>query len=302
MKIALFAREIEDVWRERLCLIIKTLLGKGVKLCYYKSFYDRARIQYNLGIPSAATYTGYSDLPEDTGLLVCFGGDGTFLESLTHVREREIPIAGINFGRLGFLTGADMNDLSWIDTLVNGDYLVEKRSLLKISSPCLPEEFFKYALNEVTVQRKDPSMLEVRVKIDGKQLPANWSDGLVIATPTGSTAYSLSIGGPIILPGAKVLIVAPIAPHNLNVRPLVIPESANIEITVSSRWKEAILSTDNRFISISSGDSFTVTKAEFGLNYVLLNSGGFFEALKEKLRWGEDRRNGSYTQIQGESR
>ncbi|MDD3988846.1 MAG: NAD(+)/NADH kinase [Bacteroidales bacterium] len=299
MKIALFAREIEKVWRERLCLIIQTLRERGAELCYYKPFYDKALIRYKLDLPPAPSYNGYEDLPQDTALLVCFGGDGTYLESLTHVRERNIPIAGVNFGRLGFLTGAGMNDLSWIDNLISGKFTVEKRSLLKISSPGLPDDFFRYALNEITVQRKDPSMLGVKVSIDGVRLPSNWSDGLVISTPTGSTAYSLSIGGPIILPGAKVLIVAPIAPHNLNVRPLVIPESVSIQVSISSRWKEVILSTDNRFISVSAKELFTITKAEYDLNYVIFSTGGFIGALKEKLRWGDDTRNSSPDEITG---
>jgi len=293
MKIALFAREIESVWRDKLCLIIRGLLDKEIELCYYKPFYDKAKIRYHLDIPYAQTYNGYEDLPKNTDMLVCFGGDGTYLESVTHVRERGIPIAGINFGRLGFLTGADMNDLSWTDALANNDYSVESRSLITISSENLPEDFFRYALNEITIQRKDQSMLEVKVEVNGARLPSNWSDGLVIATPTGSTAYSMSIGGPIILPGTRALIIAPIAPHNLNVRPLVVPESAVIKVNVSSRWKEILLSTDNRFISVSSKDQFSVTKAEFDLNYVLFNTGGFIGALKEKLRWGDDKRNGT---------
>ncbi len=155
--------------------------------------------------------------------------------------------------------------------------MIEKRSILKIASDKLPDNFFKYAINEVSVQRNDPSMLAVKVKINESELPTYWSDGLVLPVRQAKTAYSLSIGGPIVLPASKVLIIAPIAPHNLNVRPLVVPDDSVIELTVSSRGKEALLSLDNRSISVCSGDSFIITKAEFELNYISLPSSSFSE-------------------------
>ncbi|MFA6334359.1 MAG: NAD(+)/NADH kinase [Bacteroidales bacterium] len=292
MKIAIFARDIDLVWRDRLCFIIRTLVEKDVELCYYKPFYDKVKDEYRLNIPYGKRFANNSELPPDTDFFLCFGGDGTFLESLTLIKDRNIPIAGINFGRLGFLSTADLEpSFSWIDDLLSGNFKIEKRTILKIESPKLPADFFPYAINEVTVQRKDPSMLSVIVKVNGSVLPTYWSDGLVLASPTGSTAYSLSIGGPIVLPTSKILIIAPIAPHNLNVRPLVVPDDTEIEITVSSRWKEAILSLDNRSVVISSGDSFKISKAEFELNYISLPSSSFIGALKEKLRWGADKRN-----------
>jgi len=294
MKIAIFARDIDLNWRDRLCFIIKTLVEKDIELYYYKPFYDKVKDEYRLNIPYGKRFSNNMELPPDTDFFLCFGGDGTFLESLTLIKDRGIPIAGINFGRLGFLTTADLEpSFSWIDDLLSGNFKIEKRGILKIESSKLPDDFFPYAINEVTVQRKDPSMLAVNVKINGSELPTYWSDGLVLASPTGSTAYALSIGGPIVLPKSKVLIIAPIAPHNLNVRPLVVPDDSEIEITVSSRWKEAILSLDNRSITIASGDTFKISKAEFELNYISLPSSSFIGALKGKLRWGEDKRNSS---------
>ncbi len=292
MKIAIFARDIDLAWRDRLCFIIKTLVEKDVELCYYKPFYDKVKDDYRLNIPYGTRFSCNSELPADTDFFLCFGGDGTFLESLTLVKDRGIPVAGINFGRLGFLTTADLDpSLSWIDDLLSGNFKIEKRTVIKVESSNLPEDIFPYAINEVTVQRKEPSMLAVNVKVNGKTLPTYWSDGLVLATPTGSTAYSLSVGGPIALPASRILILAPIAPHNLNVRPLVVPDDTEIEISVSSRWKEAFLSLDNRSVLISSGESFRISKAEFELNYISLPSSSFIGALKDKLKWGQDKRN-----------
>jgi len=291
MKIALFARDFETVWSDRLCLIIRTLLDKGASLCFYKPFYERIKSLHGFPFPNFETYIDFRDLPEDTDIFLCFGGDGTFLESLTHIREKSIPIAGINFGRLGFLTSADLNSgVAWIDDLLAGKYTIEKRTILKVVSDTLPEDFFPYAVNEVSVQRKDSTMIAVDLAVDGIELPTYWSDGLVVATPTGSTAYSLSIGGPIVLPVSKVWIIAPIAPHNLNVRPLVVPDGSVLDLSVHSRGN-AVLCLDNRDFPVLSGDSFKIIKAGFDLNYISMQKSSFINALKDKLRWGEDKRN-----------
>lgn len=292
MKIALFARDFETAWCSRLCQIIKALIDKGVTLCYYKPFYDRLAAVPDYKFPESATYNNYNDLPADTDIFLCFGGDGTFLESITHIREKSIPIAGVNFGRLGFLTSADLNSADkWIDDLIEGKYSIEKRTMLRIESSCLPEEIFPYSVNEVSLQKCDSTMISVNLTVDGIEMPAYWSDGLVVATPTGSTAYSLSIGGPIVLPVSEVWIVAPIAPHNLNVRPLVVPDGVTLEMFVTARVGKAILCLDSREVMIPSGSSVKITKAPFTLNYISLQEESFINALKDKLRWGEDKRN-----------
>ncbi len=292
MKIAIFAREIDAAWRDRLCYIFKALEGKGIELCYYKAFYEKVRDEYLLKVPDGNTFSNHMELPEETDIFLCFGGDGTFLESLTFIRDRAIPVAGVNFGRLGFLTSTNLEpSFSWIDDLLTGNFKIEKRTIIKIDSSVLPEDFYPYAINEMSVQRKGPSMLSVNVNINNHELPAYWGDGLLVASPTGSTAYSLSAGGPIVMPASKILIIAPIAPHNLNVRPMVVPEDSIIDITVWSRLTEVTLSMDNRSLTISSGDSFRISKAEYELNYISFPSSSFIGALKDKLRWGEDRRN-----------
>ena len=292
MKIAIFAREIDKRWHNKLTFIINSLSYRGAELIFYAPFYKRATGFHKLAIPASALFHSYEDMDPETDIFLSLGGDGTLLESLTYIRDRGIPVAGINFGRLGFLTTVDSEPSHyWIERLINKDYKTEKRSLLKLNSGSYLNGLYPYALNEVSVQRQDPSMLSVTLKIDGVELPPYWSDGMVIATPTGSTAYSLSLGGPIMIPASKAVIIAPIAPHNLNIRPLVVSDESIIEVTVKSRRAGAVLSLDNRSVIVSSGEKFMVSKAEFDLNFISLSSNNFIEALKEKLFWGEDRRN-----------
>ena len=291
MKIAIFARDINEKWWNRLMSVLKELDSRGVELTYYRPFYTNMVHSTDIPIPAGDLFTGELDLPTDTDIFLCLGGDGTFLESITMVRDRDIPIAGVNFGRLGFLTAADSINEEWIDALLNKKFQIEKRALLTVSSSAIPPNFCRFALNEVSFQRKDPSMLAVYVKVNGMELPPYWSDGLVLASPTGSTAYSLSVGGPIALPGVKALILAPIAPHNLNVRPLVVSDDSIIEIYVESRKGSAIMSLDNRSFILPAGEKVLISKAEFDIKYISLTKDSFIEALKEKLLWGKDKRN-----------
>lgn len=271
MKIALYNRDRHDGIEA-----VKTLLReRGATVsCYGEDF------------------TSWEDLPDDTDLFLSLGGDGTFLQSLTFVRDRGIPVAGINFGHLGFLTTARADEgEAWIDDLLARRYTVDRRNLLRVSSAALPESFYPFALNEVSIQRRGASMLQVDVSINERMLPTYWADGLVIATPTGSTAYNLSVGGPVVMPGSDVMVIAPIAPHNLNVRPLVVPLGASVEFTFHSREAGALLTLDNRSCKVPSGTTVGVARGEFGLRYVSLSDDNFIGALRTKLLWGADKRN-----------
>lgn len=228
-------------------------------------------------------------LAEDTDLFLSLGGDGTFLDSIPIVRGSMIPVAGINFGRLGFLTTASVgNGDSSIDELLEGRFSVEERALLHVDSPCT--DTYPYCLNELTIQRRDQSMLEIRLRVNGVELPEYYSDGLIIATPTGSTAYSMSIGGPIVMPDSKVTIIAPIAPHNLNVRPLVVPDTASISFEYEGRGEDALLTLDNRSVILPKHTSVTVSKADFPVRRAAVDN-SFIGALSQKLMWGQDKRN-----------
>ena len=227
----------------------------------------------------------------DAEMLLSVGGDGTFLSSSALAAERGLPVMGVNLGRLGFLSEHRPEDVA--GALISGAYAIEDRTMLKAQictgSPQI--DSWPYALNEMTVRRKGAAMLGVDVMIDGECLPTYWSDGLVISTSSGSTAYSLSVGGPIVLPESKVLIVSPIAPHNLNVRPLVIPDSSVISLKMHTRDGLFEFSADNRTCDVSEDIQVQVSVAQFSLKRVRLNSSNFINALTEKLFWGEDVRN-----------
>ncbi|MFA5712732.1 MAG: NAD(+)/NADH kinase [Bacteroidales bacterium] len=292
MKIAIFARDIYQEWVERLLSILNLLYEREADLLFYTNLHQKLSLYRGKELPAAALFSSGSDLPQGVDLFLAFGGDGTFLESLTIIGDRKIAVAGVNFGRLGFLAGlGNEPDHLWVDKLLAGQFNIERRGLLSLSFDSLPPSFFSYALNEISIHRSDPYMISLFVKIDGRELPPYRSDGLVLSTPTGSTAYSLSIGGPIVAPGVKALILSPISPHNLNMRPLVISDSSEVEIFVESRVNKAVLSVDNRSLLISDNQLLKIKKAPFELNYLSLTKEGFIGALREKLMWGEDRRN-----------
>ena len=234
----------------------------------------------------------YGQTPSsDTDMLLSVGGDGTFLYSAKLVNECGIPVLGVNIGRVGFLSENRPEDVA--DAILNGEYTIENRTVLKASAAPSDssDEIWDYALNEVTVHRTGAAMLGVDVDLDGVKLPTYWADGLVVSTSSGSTAYSLSVGGPIILPESKVLILSPIAPHNLNIRPLVVPDSSVLTLRMHSRDGKFAVTADNRTVEVSEDVVLTISVAQFSLRRVRLNRSNFITALTEKLHWGEDVRN-----------
>lgn len=227
------------------------------------------------------------DLREGTDALLSLGGDGTFLFAARIVGDTGIPVIGINFGRLGFLSEYKPEEA--VSALLSGRYSVEKRALLHSEVP--GAGISDIALNEVTVHRVGAAMLGVDVLIDGEPLPTCWADGFLVATSSGSTAYSLSIGGPICMPEARVLIIAPIAPHNLNIRPLVVPETVKVELSFRSRDENVMVTMDNRNFILPNTARLSVSVAQFSLNRIRLEKSTFIRALESKLYWGEDVRN-----------
>lgn len=231
-------------------------------------------------------------VPEGTELLLSVGGDGTFLSAARISVENSVPVLGVNLGRLGFLSENKPSDVA--AALRSGAWSVEERGLLEIGcSAPVPENFWKYALNEVSLNRICPAMMGVDVAFEGQKLPTYWADGLLIATSSGSTAYSLSAGGPILTPEVRAFVIAPIAPHNLNLRPLVVPESSRIELRLHSRDGKAMLSLDNRNFLVPSGTAVEVKLAPVRLRRVRLGTSDFVGALRSRLFWGEDVRNSS---------
>ncbi len=224
--------------------------------------------------------------------MLSVGGDGTILESVTMVKEAGIPILGINFGRLGFLANTGKEQIQEaVHAVVNRNFSVEHRTLLQLESnkPLFDENF---ALNEMTIQRKDQSsMITIHTYLNGEMLNSYWADGLVVSTPTGSTGYNLSCGGPIIHPTANNFIITPVAPHNLNVRPMVVPDSVVLSFEVTGRSDAFLCTLDSRFRSIDSSFQLAVRKASFSAHLVRLSDITFLSALRSKLNWGNDHRN-----------
>ena len=239
------------------------------------------------------TVEGGGPISPDTDLLVSLGGDGTFLHTLELVGDSRIPVVGVNMGHLGFLAG---NRPEFLQRLVSefceGRYTERHHTLLQIEGlgwkfPCFP-----YALNEVNVQRAGSAMLEVAAEADGQPLVTCWGDGLIMATPTGSTAYSLSAGGPVVFPDSPVWVLSPVAPHNLNLRPIVLPDSVCVTVRVNCRGGASRLNLDNRTLLVEDGTAFTVKKAPFTLTSLVFDGNDFISALRDKLLWGFDKRNG----------
>jgi len=299
MKVAIISRKAIFLWKPRLRILLDAIRRSGVEVCWYAPLRDALISLFaeegNLEIlPLGGIFTSCEDLPGDVDLFVALGGDGTFLKSLNFVQDRCIPVAGINFGRLGFLTTAVVSedgDNGCLDRLFSGEYRIEERTLLEVSCAGLPKNLYPYAVNEVSIQRMDPHMLGVELSIDGTLLPTYWADGLVISTATGSTAYSLSIGGPIAMPGSDILIIAPIAPHNLNVRPLIASGNSELEMKIKAKRGKSYVTLDNRQFSIDDTDVIKMRKAPFPLRCAVLSESNFLDALREKLLWGQDKRN-----------
>ena len=242
---------------------------------------------------SHQTFTNHLDLKSGYDLMISLGGDGTFLKAVSYIRDSGVPILGINTGRLGFLS--NLSKLQIAQTLQrfnDGQYEFQKRSLLRVhtENDLFADENF--ALNELTLQKKDTSsMIKVHAYIGDKFLNTYWADGLIVATPTGSTAYNLSCGGPIITPGCQVHILTPIAPHNLNVRQVVVPDHMPISLQVEGRDRTYLLSLDGHSQHIKQGEKVTITKAEFMINVVKFEDNNFLDTIRNKMFWGSDTRN-----------
>ncbi len=237
-------------------------------------------------------YNIKNKLSQNIDLFMIIGGDGTFLEGVHIVQDTNIPIIGINTGRLGFLTSINLQDIKKILTeIFLGNFSIQKRSLLKLDADN-SFDGFNYALNEFTIHKSDTSsMLTIEVNINNEYVNSYWADGIIIATPTGSTAYSLSAGGPILHPAANSFIITPIAVHNLNVRPLVVPDDAIITLKATGRSEKCLISLDHRFLSVPVNSKFQINKASFSINFLHCLSYNFYNTLRSKLLWGADNRN-----------
>jgi NAD+ kinase len=287
MKIAIFSSFFSPLTVSYVRSVIDYLEKKEhsfILVDHFKEYFD-----------SSYVYFKDHESIKEVDFLFSVGGDGTLLRSITLIRDSEIPIFGINTGRLGFLTSLHRDELeAGLDLFFESKYTCIERTLLEVNAqnpvPGLQETAF--ALNEISVNRKNTtSMLSIQTELDGQHLTTYWSDGLIISTPTGSTGYSLSSGGPIVSPAAQCLILNPMAPHNINMRPLIVPDQISIKISVSGRDQNHLLSLDSRIFTLDNGNDLIVKKAAFKIRTVQLEGDFFFKTLREKLFWGQDSRN-----------
>lgn len=290
MNIALFGKTIAPENGEYMRQLFLELSENQVEMTVYKPFADIVADFVPEGV-KYEVFHSHADLKAD--LLFSIGGDGTILDTVPFVLDSGMPVVGINMGRLGFLSSISKNEIGKaVDSVLSGDYSVEQRTLLELVSP---EKVFgdvRYALNELNVIRNpEHSLLAIKVFVDDVYLNTYWGDGILLATPTGSTAYSLSAGGPIIAPNAKNFVITPIATHNLTVRPVVIPDDSVVRIQVEGREKKFVFSMDSRSCYLDTSVQLEVRKADFCLNLLRMRNEDFFGTIRNKLMWGKDNRN-----------
>ncbi len=290
MTIALFGKNFSPENGAYMRQLLMHLSNSGSKILVYKLFLPCIEPYVPFGI-KYGVFESHRDLEAD--LLFSIGGDGTILDAVPIVLDSGMPVVGINMGRLGFLSSISKNEIvKAINGVFSGDYVVEQRTLLELVSPADVFGDMRYALNELNVIRNpEHSLLAVKVFVDDVYLNTYWGDGILLATPTGSTAYSLSAGGPIIAPNARNFVVTPIATHNLTVRPVVIPDDSLISIQVEGREKKFVFSMDSRTCALDTSVQLKVRKASFCLNLVRMHGEDFFGTIRNKLMWGKDNRN-----------
>jgi NAD+ kinase len=291
MRIAVHGKEFN---RQSAPVIIRTfelLTGSGAEVLVSSKF-----SQYLKGSAfKNFTYSVYQspDTPSDVNFFVSIGGDGTLLEAVTQIGPRETPVLGINTGRLGFLATISKEDSEQaLIKILEGKYNLDKRSVLKLESNAPIFNSLNFALNDFTVVKKDTSsMITIHTFIDGEFLNSYWADGIIVATPTGSTGYSLSCGGPLIFPRSGNFVITPVSPHNLTVRPIIVADSSVISFQIEGRSKRFLVSLDSRISSVDSSVQLTVKKADFRVNLIQLEGQHYFKTLRQKLNWGLDIRN-----------
>ena len=291
MKVALHGRKVSDESLPYAEILIDTLRQRQATIYVSNPFHELLK-SGGVDLSFCHIYDRSQGMP-DVDFMVSVGGDGTLLETVTYVRNTQIPILGVNTGRLGFLATVSQDNISEaIDAIYQNNFHYDYRSLIALDSQTKLPDDLNFALNEFTVIKQDTSaMIVVHTYIDGMFLNSYWSDGLIISTPTGSTGYSLSCGGPVVSPHSNNFIITPVSPHNLTVRPLVVSENSVISLQAESRSKNFLLSLDSRAYTMSTSCELTVRKSDFQVRLIKFHGNGFLDTLRQKLNWGLDVRN-----------
>ncbi|MEZ4875574.1 MAG: NAD kinase [Flavobacteriaceae bacterium] len=294
MKVGIYGQFYHKDPEKYIQLILEVLQKNGAEVRIEEGFLKIIEQHEGISTPLSSIAT-FQKLDKSYDFFFSIGGDGTLLKSVTFVRDLDIPIVGINTGTLGFLATIQKEKITQsIENLMAGKYHISERSLLSIeTSPTVKElSDLNFALNEIAVNRKNTtSMIKVETLVNDEYLTTYWSDGLIIATPTGSTGYSLSCGGPVIDPATHSMAITPIAPHNLNARPIVLPDTCVISLKVSGREESYLVSLDSRIATLTNDTKITIKKAPFSIKLVYMEKSSFINTLREKLLWGEDKRN-----------
>lgn len=292
MRVAIYSRGVDKEQLNDMRSFFDALSASSITPVFYQPFYEQAQELLALK-PTEELFNSFYDLDEDIECLISLGGDGTLLDTLTLVRAKAIPVLGINFGRLGFLASIGRKEIdSVVKALENRTYVIDKRTLIHLDSnlPLFGE--VPYALNEFAIQKRDTSsMIKIHTYLNGEFLNTYWADGIVVATPTGSTGYSLSCNGPIVFPESGSFVITPVAPHNLNVRPIVVPDNNIISFEMEGRADHFICTLDSRKEIIDKTVQLAVKKEDFTLSLIRLNENNFLQTLRNKLSWGLDTRN-----------
>ncbi|MBC8148008.1 MAG: NAD kinase [Bacteroidetes bacterium] len=291
MKIGIFGKTLNDEFVGHFQDMISILEKNKCQISFYKPYYEK--ISEKLNVSGDLTFKNHIDIKQNIDVLFSMGGDGTLLDTITLVRDTGIPVLGINLGRLGFLSSVSKDDIEKaIENVIKGNYTLDKRTLLRLETKTNLFGDINYALNELTIHKIDsPALIVIKVFVNGMFLNSYWADGIIISTPTGSTGYSLSCNGPIVSPGSENFIINPIASHNLTVRPIVIPDSSEIRLTVDGRNQKFSVGLDSRLQSFESSLELLVKKEDFKINLIDMPDKDFFATIREKLKWGLDVRN-----------
>lgn len=282
MKFAIYTKGERYFPKEDLINLQKLSYECGFDMVFNRDFVKYSEVNYGVNLNS---YTTSADI--DADFVLSFGGDGTFLHCVTMLEARDIPILGVNSGRLGFLSSVGKDDfVNAIRSILRDDYIIEKRSMIEVDGDFEEQGIYPHLFNEFTIQKSELNMVDIALEINSQKVATVAADGMIVSTPSGSTAYSLSTGGAILSPACKTFIITPIAPHNLTMRPIVVDESATITMRVTSRIGECYATLDNRAYKIKSGAKFNLKLSPYNVSIVKLGDSSFFETLRKKLMWG----------------
>jgi NAD+ kinase len=292
MKIAIYSRGLEENQHQEVSLLLKELVEHNVEPVFYQDFFNKFYSAVNFK-SKYSTFNSHTDLDESIDCIISLGGDGTLLDTVTLVRNKNTPVLGVNYGRLGFLANIGKTELKTaVEALVNHTYVIDKRTLIHLDANIPLFGDVPYALNEFTLLKKDSSsMIKIHTYLNGEFLNTYWADGLIVATPTGSTGYSLSCNGPVVFPDSGSFVITPVAPHNLNIRPIVVPDDTVISFEVEGRTDGFLCTLDSRREIVTKEIQLAVRKEKFGINLIRLNENNFLQTLRNKLSWGLDVRN-----------